>query len=417
MTNDTDDAGLDVERIRADFPILTRQVAGRPLAFLDSAASSQKPAVVLETMDRIYRWCYANVHRGLYCLSEEATCCYEDARDKVAAFIGARAREEVIFTRNATESLNLAAYTWGRANIRPGDRILVTELEHHSNIVPWQLLAQEKGAELIVLPIDDGGLLAMERLDDLLDERVKLAAFTIMSNVLGTITPVRELVRRARAVGAVTIVDAAQAVGHQPVDVGELDPDFLVFSGHKMCGPTGIGVLYGREALLEAMPPFLGGGDMIRRVGWETSTWNDLPWKFEAGTPAIVEGAGLGAAVDYLSAITLEAIAAHDRELTAYGMERLGALPGLHIPGPPAERRGGVLAFTFRDIHPHDLSQVLDQEGVAVRAGHHCAQPLHERLGLIATARASFYLYNTREEIDRLAEGLETAARLLGAPA
>ena len=417
MTNDTDDAGLDVERIRADFPILTRQVAGRPLAFLDSAASSQKPAVVLETMDRIYRWCYANVHRGLYCLSEEATCCYEDARDKVAAFIGARAREEVIFTRNATESLNLAAYTWGRANIRPGDRILVTELEHHSNIVPWQLLAQEKGAELIVLPIDDGGLLAMERLDDLLDERVKLAAFTIMSNVLGTITPARELVRRARAVGAVTIVDAAQAVGHQPVDVGELDPDFLVFSGHKMCGPTGIGVLYGREALLEAMPPFLGGGDMIRRVGWETSTWNDLPWKFEAGTPAIVEGAGLGAAVDYLSAITLEAIAAHDRELTAYGMERLGALPGLHIPGPPAERRGGVLAFTFRDIHPHDLSQVLDQEGVAVRAGHHCAQPLHERLGLIATARASFYLYNTREEIDRLAEGLETAARLLGAPA
>jgi cysteine desulfurase/selenocysteine lyase len=408
--------GLDVEKIRADFPILSRQIGDRPLVFLDSAASSQKPLPVLAAMDRIYRWCYANVHRGLYCLSEEATCCYEDTRDKVAAFIHAAAREEIIFTRNTTEAINLVAYAWGRTHIGPGDRILLTELEHHSNIVPWQLLGQEKGAELVILPICDDGLLDLEQLDDLLDERVKLAAFTMMSNVTGTITPVREIVRRAHAVGAVTVVDAAQGAPHLPVDVQELECDFLAFSGHKMCGPTGIGVLYGRRELLEAMPPFLGGGDMIRRVDWQGSTWSDLPHKFAAGTPAIVEGAGLGAAVDYLNSISMEAIAAHDRALVAYAMERLSALPGLRIIGPPADQRGGLVAFVFRDIHPHDLSYFLDREGIAVRAGHHCAQPLHKRLGLSATARASFYLYNTPQEIDRLAGALEKTARALGKP-
>lgn len=405
---------LDVDRVRSDFPILSRRVRGKPLTFLDSAASSQKPLPVLEAMERVYRWCYANVHRGIYCLSEEATYCYEDTRDKVVSFINATAREEIVFTRNTTESINLVAYAWGRANVGPGDRILLTQLEHHSNIVPWQLLAQEKGAELVYLPVTGDGLLELDRLDDLLDERVKLVAFTMMSNVMGTVTPVQEIVRRAHGVGALALVDGAQGVPHLPVDVQELGCDFLAFSGHKMCGPTGIGVLYGRQDLLEEMPPFLGGGDMIRRVDWDRSTWNDLPWKFEAGTPAIVEGIGLGAAVDYLSRITLKAIAAHDRELTAYAMERLSAVPGLGILGPPPDQRASVISFTFRDIHPHDLSYLLDQEGVAIRAGYHCAQPLHKRLGLTATARASFYLYNTPQEVDRLVEALETAAQVLG---
>jgi len=405
---------LDIERVRADFPILLRQIHDKPLIFLDSAASSQKPLPVLQAMEAAYRQCYANVHRGVYTLSEEATCSYEAARDKVASFINARAREEVIFTRNTTEAINLVAYTWGRANIGPGDRILLTEMEHHSNIVPWQVLAQERGAELVYLPVTDDGRLQMDRLDDLLDERVKLVAVTMMSNVLGTITPVREIVRRAHAIGAVVLVDGAQGVPHLPVDVQDIGCDFLAFSGHKMCGPSGIGVLYGREALLEGMPPFLGGGDMIRRVELHRSTWNDLPWKFEAGTPAIVEGIGLGAAVDYLEGLGMEAVAAHERETVAYALERLAALPGMRILGPPAEARGGVVAFTFRDIHPHDLAHLLDLEGIAVRAGHHCAQPLHKRLGLVATTRASFYLYNTPQEADRLAEALEKAARILG---
>lgn len=405
---------LKVDRIRADFPILSRQVHGKPLVFLDSAASSQKPLAVLEAMERAYRECYANVHRGVYTLSEEATCSYEEARDKVASFINARVREEIVFTRNTTESINLVAYSWGRSNIGPGDRILLTEMEHHSNLVPWQLLAQEKGAELVYLPITDDGFLQMDRLDELLDERVRLVAFTMMSNVLGTITPAKELVERAHAVGAVVLVDGAQGVPHLPVDVQELGCDFLAFSGHKMCGPSGIGVLYGREELLEAMPPFLSGGDMIRRVEFHRATWNDLPWKFEAGTPAIVEGIGLGAAVDYLEGFGMEAIAAHERETVTYAMERLSALPGMQIVGPPARARGGVVAFSFRGIHPHDLAHLLDLEGVAVRAGHHCAQPLHARLGLTATTRASFYLYNTPDEADRLAEALEKAARALG---
>jgi len=405
---------LDVERIRADFPILFRRVHDKPLIFLDSAASSQKPLPVLEAMEAAYREYYANVHRGVYVLSEEATCAYEAARDKVASFLNARAREEIVFTRNATEAINLVAYTWGRANIGPGDRILLTEMEHHSNIVPWQILAQEKGAELVYLPITDDGLLQMDRLDDLLDTRVKLVAFTMMSNVLGTITPVREIIRRTHAAGATVLVDGAQGVPHRPVDVQDLGCDFLAFSGHKMCGPTGIGVLYGREGLLEAMPPFLGGGDMIRRVELHRSTWNDLPWKFEAGTPPIVEGIGLGAAIDYLEGLGMGEVAAHERETVAYAMERLSAVPGMRIVGPPADQRGGVVAFTFRDIHPHDLAHLLDLEGVAVRAGHHCAQPLHKRLGLTATTRASFYIYNTPQEADRLAESLEKAARIFG---
>lgn len=405
---------LNVNQIRADFPILSRQVHGKPLIFLDSAASSQKPLPVLEAMDRAYRECYANVHRGVYALSEEATYTYEAARDKVASFINAEAREEIIFTRNTTEAINLVAYSWGRAHIGPGDRILLTQMEHHSNLVPWQLLAQERGAELVYLPITDEGLLQLERLDDLLDRRVRLVAFTHMSNVLGTVNPVRTIVQRAHEAGAVALVDSAQGVPHLPVDVQELGCDFLAFSGHKMCGPTGIGVLYGREELLEAMPPFLGGGDMIRRVEWDRATWNHLPWKFEAGTPAIVEGIGLGAAVDYLGGVGMEAIAAHERQTVAYAMERLSALPGLSVVGPPADQRGGVISFTFRDIHPHDLAHLLDLEGIAVRAGHHCAQPLHQRLGLVATVRASFYLYNTPQEADRLAEALEKAARTLG---
>jgi cysteine desulfurase/selenocysteine lyase len=405
---------LNVEQIRADFPILSRRVHDKPLVFLDSAASSQKPTPVLEAMDTAYRACYANVHRGIYAFSEEVTCRYEEARDKVASFINAAGREEIIFTRNTTESINLVAYSWGRANVGPGDRILLTEMEHHSNIVPWQLLVQEKGAELVYLPITDQGLLRLERLDDLLDERVRLVAFTMMSNVLGTIPPIATIIERARQVGALTLLDGAQGVPHFPVDVQALGCDFLAFSPHKMCGPTGIGVLYGRQALLESMPPFLGGGDMIRRVGRYESTWNDLPHKFEAGTPAIAEGIGLRATIDYLSGLGMEDIAAHERELVSYAMERLSTLDGLDILGPPADQRGGVVAFTFRGIHPHDLAHLLDREGVAVRAGHHCAQPLHERLGLVATTRASFYLYNTRQEIDALAEALEKAAAVLG---
>jgi len=405
---------LDIERVRADFPALSRTVHGRPLVFLDSAASSQKPLPVLEAMERVYRECYANVHRGIYAFSEEATLAYENARDRVASLINAPVREEIIFTRNTTEAINLVAYAWGRTNVRPGDRILLTEMEHHSNLVPWQLLAQEKGAQLVYLPITDDGLLRMDLLDSLLDERVKLVAVTMMSNVLGTVNPVKEIICRAHAAGAVVLVDAAQSVPHMPVDVQDLDCDFLAFSGHKMCGPTGIGVLYGKEALLEAMPPFLGGGDMIRKVEWESATWNRLPWKFEAGTPAFVEGIGLGAAVDYLTAIGMEAIAAHERELTAYALERLSALLGLNIVGPPAHQRGGVVAFTFRGIHPHDIAHMLDMEGIAVRAGHHCAQPLHRRLGLTATVRASFYLYNTAEEVDALARALERIGAMMG---
>ncbi len=398
---------LDVEAIRADFPILHRKVHGKPLIYLDNAASSQKPRQVLETLDRYYRELNANVHRGVHYLSEEATRQYEAARARVARFVNARSDKEIIWTRNATEAINLVAYSWGMANLKPGDEILVTEMEHHSNLVPWQLIAERTGATLRHLPVDDRGYLRLDLLDTLLTERTKLFAFTAMSNVLGTINPVRDLVEAAHSVGALALVDGAQSVPHLPVDVQALGCDFLAFSGHKMCGPTGIGVLYGRRELLEEMPPFLGGGDMIREVHLDHSLWNQLPWKFEAGTPAIAQAIGLGAAVDYLSGLGMEQVQAHEQALVRYAMERLQAVEGLRILGPAPEDRGGVVAFTLGDVHPHDIAAVLDSEGIAVRAGHHCAQPLHERYGLIATARASFYIYNTPEEIDRLAEGLE----------
>jgi cysteine desulfurase/selenocysteine lyase len=403
---------LDPIAIRADFPILAREVHGKPLAYLDNAASAQKPRAVLNALDQFYRTHYANIHRGVHTLSEEATAAYEGARDKVAAFIHAPDRRGVIFTRNTTEGINLVAYAWGRTNVRPGDRIVVTEMEHHSNLVPWQFLAREVGAELAYVSVTDEGLLDLESLDRLLEGPARLVAVTHVSNVLGTVNPVQEIVARAHAAGAVVLVDAAQSVPHLPVDVEALDCDFMAFSGHKMCGPTDAGVLYGRPVLLEEMPPFLTGGGMIRRVERTEASWNDLPWKFEAGTPAIAQAVGMGAAVDYLSAVEMEAVWAHEQALAAYTLERLAEAPGVHAFGPPAEGRCGVVAFTVESIHPHDLAQVLDGEGVAIRAGHHCAQPLHERFGLGATARASFYLYNTCAEVDRLVEGIQKAQAL-----
>jgi cysteine desulfurase/selenocysteine lyase len=405
---------LDPGALRADFPILAREIHGRPLAYLDSAASTQKPRAVLEALDAFYRTRYSNVHRGVHTLSEEATAAYEGARDKVAAFIGAPDRRGVVFTRNATEAINLVAYTWGRANVGPGDRVVVTEMEHHSNLVPWQLLTREVGADLAHVFVTDEGDLDLASLDWLLGgpAPVKLVAFTHVSNVLGTVNPAREIIARSHAVGARVLVDAAQSVPHMPVDVAALDCDFLAFSGHKMCGPTGIGVLYGRPELLEAMPPFLAGGGMIGRVGRAEATWADIPAKFEAGTMAIAEAVGLGAAVDYLSAVGLGAVWAHEQALTAYALERLVETPGIRVVGSSVGERSGVVAFTVASIHPHDLAQVLDWEGVAIRAGFHCAQPLHERLGLGPTARASFYLYNTRDEVDRLVEGIQRAQGL-----
>jgi cysteine desulfurase/selenocysteine lyase len=334
----------------------------------------------------------------------------ERARVKTAHFINARRSKQVIFTRNTTESINLVAYSWGYANIKAGDLIVLTEMEHHSNLVPWQLLAQRSGARLEFVPISDDGLLRLDVYEQLLQQQPKMVAFTHMSNVLGTINPAREMIAQAHAVGAVTLLDAAQSVPHLPVDVEALDVDFLCFSSHKMLGPTGIGVLYGKRDLLEAMPPFMGGGDMIRTVGLRQSTWNDLPWKFEAGTPAIAEAIGLGAAVDYLNALGMDNVRAHEESITSYAMERLQQVPGLTIYGPDASRRGGVISFTLGDIHPHDLASILDQEvGVAIRAGHHCAQPLMDRFGLSATARASFYVYTIEADIDILLQGLHKA--------
>ena len=396
-----------IDTIRADFPILQRAVNGRPLAYLDNAASSQKPLAVLQAMDNYYRQTNANVHRGVHTLSEEATRQYEGARGRIGRFINAGSSKEIIFTRNATEAINLVAYSWGLDNLRPGDEVLITEMEHHANIVPWQLICQRTGATLRYIPIDARGDLRLDLLDELLTERTKLFAFVAMSNVLGTINPAAELVARAHAVGALALVDAAQSVPHMPVDVQALDCDFLVFSGHKMCGPTGIGVLYGRRELLEQMSPFMGGGDMIREVRMDGSRWNSLPWKFEAGTPAIAEVIGLGAAVDYLNALGMSWVREQEHALTSYAIEKLAQVEGLHIIGPEGDQRGGVAAFTLADIHPHDIAAILDSEGIAVRAGHHCAQPIHDHFGIVATARASFYFYNTFEEIDRLAAALE----------
>jgi cysteine desulfurase / selenocysteine lyase len=399
--------------IRKDFPILSRQVHGKPLVYLDSASSSQKPRAVIEAMSTYYETFHANVHRGVYEISEEATAKMERARVKVARFINARQSKQVIFTRNTTEGINLVAYSWGNTNIAAGDLIVLTEMEHHSNLVPWQLLAQRTGARLEFVPVTDEGLLNLDVYEQLLQQQPKLVAFTHMSNVLGTINPAQHMIALAHAAGAIVLLDAAQSVPHLPVDVKTLDVDFLCFSSHKMLGPTGIGILYGKRDLLEAMPPFMGGGSMIRKVDLRHSTWDDLPWKYEAGTPAIAEAIGLGAAVDYLNVVGMENGLQHEKEITTYALEQLQAVPGLTIYGPEATKRGGVVSFTLADIHPHDLASILDQEmGVAIRAGHHCAQPLMERFGLAATARASFYVYTIREDIDALVQGLYKALQI-----
>jgi cysteine desulfurase / selenocysteine lyase len=405
---------LDVDRIRADFPILRRQIGGKQLVYLDSAASSQKPALVIEAMDSYYRTTHANVHRGVHTLSEEATAQYEGARAKVARFIGACCPKEVIWTRNATEAINLVAYSWGRANLQPGDHVLLTEMEHHANLVPWQILAAERDLTLDFVPMADDGTLRLDGLNKLLTPRTKLFAFTAASNVVGTVNPTRELTQAAHRAGVRVLLDGAQSVPHMAVDVQDLDIDFMAFSAHKMLGPTGIGALWGRREILNAMPPFLGGGDMIREVHLRSFKPSELPWKFEAGTPAIAEAVGFGAAVDYLEALGMDAVHAHEQEITAYAMERLSEVEGLHILGPSAEQRGGLVAFTLGDIHPHDIAGALDTMGIAVRAGHHCAMPLHERLGIPASARASFYVYTTRAEIDTLVSGLERVVKYFG---
>ena len=406
---------FDAEKIRSDFPILDREVrSGVKLIYLDSTATAQKPAVVMEAMDRYYRTSNANIHRGVHTLAEEATAEYESARKRIGAFINARSSREIIFTRNATEAINLVALSWGRANLKAGDTIILTELEHHSNLVPWQILAAERDVRLEFIPVGQDGMLDQGEYDRLLGLRPKLVSFAHMSNVLGTISPAKEMVQKAHAAGALALIDGAQSVPHFSVDVQDLDADFMAFSGHKMCGPTGIGILHGKQALLEAMPPFMGGGDMIRKVSLRSFTPNDLPHKFEAGTPAIAEAIGLGAAVDYLSSIGMDAIAAYEHELTRYAMDRLSEVSGLEILGPIAEQRGGVTSFTLKGIHPHDIAQLLDNEGIAVRAGHHCAMPLHDKYHIPATTRASFYLYTTKGEIDRLIVGIENVKKVFG---
>lgn len=402
-----DAAALDVPRIRQDFPILSREVhPGVPLVYLDSTASSQKPRQVIEAMGNFYLHSNANIHRGVHTLAEEATEAYEGARQKIARFINAPSARQIIYTRNATEAINLFAFTWGRTALHAGDMIILTELEHHANLVPWQILAEERGIRLEFIPVTTEGLLDLDEYRRLLDLGPKLVAFAHMSNVLGTISPAKEIIALAHQAGAIALVDGAQSVPHFPVDVQDLDADILVFSSHKMCGPTGMGALYGRRSLLEAMPPFMGGGDMIKRVQLRSFTPNDLPYKFEAGTPAIAEAVGFGAAVDYLSAIGMDRIAAHEHQIAEYAQERLEEVPGVWVFGPQASQKGAVMAFTLQGVHPHDVSQILDSQGIAVRAGHHCAMPLHEKFKIPATSRASFYLYNTMEEVDRLVEGL-----------
>ncbi len=402
-------AGFDPREVRKDFPILN---GDPPLVYLDSAATSQKPEAVLAAMDRYYRTHNANIHRGVYRIAEEATAAYEDARRRVARFVGGTPRE-LVFTRNSTEALNLVAYAYGRSALAAGDAILLTPMEHHSNLVPWQLLAAERGIELRFIPLTGSGELDLAALPGLLaDGRVKLASVVHISNVLGTVNPVAEIAAAVKAAGGVMVVDASQSVPHCPVDVRALGADFVAFTSHKMLGPTGIGALWGRRTLLEAMPPFLGGGEMIREVKLTRSDWNELPWKFEAGTMAIAEAIGFGAAVDYLEALGMDAVFAHDRELAAYAMERLAEVPGLRVLGPAAGKRGGVVAFTLGDIHPHDVATVLDGEGIAVRAGHHCAMPLHEALGVPSSARASFHAYSLREDVDALVAGLHKARKV-----
>jgi cysteine desulfurase / selenocysteine lyase len=406
---------LDVERVRADFPFLEELTNGRPVAFLDSAASSQKPRQMLEAMTAFYETSYANVHRGVYRLAERATEALEGAREKVRALVNAPAAREVIFLRNATEAINLVAYAWGLNTLGPGDLVVVTELEHHSNFVPWQYVARRTGATFRMIPLDDNGELRLEELDAIAGEgEVKVVATGLVSNSLGTVNPVERLASWAHDRGAIMVVDAAQAAPHRAVDVQALGCDFLAVSAHKMCGPSGVGALWGRAELLERMEPFLVGGHMIRSVGVEETTWGELPHKYEAGTAPMAEAVGFGAAIDYLQAIGFEAIERHEHELAAYALDRLAELPWVTAYGPPADRRAGIVSFNVDGVHPHDVAQVLDFDNVAIRAGHHCCQPLMHKLGVPATNRASFYLYTTTEEIDRLVAGLHKVKEALG---
>ena len=410
---------LDVNRIRGDFPILSRAVHGKPLVYLDNAATTQKPRQVIDALTRYYTTSNANIHRGIHTLAEEATAAYEAVREQVARFLHAPSARGIVFTRNATEAINLFANAWGRANLQPGDRILLSEMEHHSNLVPWQLIARATGAVLSFVPITDDGRLQLDALDALLTPRTKLVAITQMSNVLGTINPIRDIAEAAHRRGALILVDAAQSAPHLPVDVQQLGCDALAFSSHKMLGPTGVGALYAREALLEAMEPFLGGGEMISNVELTSSTWNEIPWKFEAGTPNIADVIAFGEALSYLERIGMEAVRAHEQALLAYALQRLGELSGVTLYGPTVDgaERGGVVSFNLEGLHPHDVGIVLDAEGVAIRAGHHCAKPLMRRLGVAATARASFYLYNTPEEVDRLVEAIRSVKAFFQKPA
>ena len=406
---------FDVSVLRADFPILNREIrAGKKLIYLDSTATAQKPTVVIEAMNEFYRRSNANIHRGVHTLAEESTAMYEKGREQVASLINAASPREVIFTRNTTESINLVAYTWGRANLDSGDVIILTEMEHHSNLVPWQMLAEELDLVLEFVPVTAGYLFDMDAYKKLLLLKPKLVAFTQMSNVLGTITPAKEIIQLAHEAGALTLIDGAQSVPHLPVDVQDLDADFLVFSAHKMLGPSGIGALYGKMDLLNAMPPFLGGGDMIKTVHLRSFVPNQVPYKFEAGTPAIAEAVGFGVAAEYLQNIGMDAVEAHEHAIAEFALERLEEIPGITVFGPSAENKGGVASFVMEGLHPHDIAQILDDEGIAVRAGHHCAQPLHEVCGVKATTRASFYVYNTKEEVDALVEGIYKVKEIFG---
>jgi cysteine desulfurase / selenocysteine lyase len=401
----------DFLALRHDFPILDREVhPGVKLVYLDSTATSQKPQSVLDAMDDYYQNHNANIHRGVYTISEEATQMYEDGRKKVAKFINAPSHRNIIFTRNTTESLNLVAFSWGRKHLSKGDLIVLTEMEHHSNIVPWQMLAAEKELRIKFIPVAVDGTLDMNGYRQLLEQKPKIVSFTHMSNVLGTITPAKEITNLAHQIGALVVIDAAQSVPHLPVDVQDINADFLAFSAHKMCGPTGIGALFGKLDILNEMPPFLGGGDMIRKVTFEGFTTNDVPAKFEAGTPAIAEAVGFGAAVDFLSAIGMEEVAHHEQEIVKYGIKRLEDSGGIKILGPKTNR-GGVISFVMDGIHPHDIAQILDSDGVCVRAGHHCAQPLHIKYGVPATTRASFYIYNDKEDVEILIKALDKVKR------
>ena len=406
-------AGFDAERVRADFPILRRQIRGRPLTYLDNAATTQKPQAMLDALMNYYVTSNANVHRGVHLLSEIATEAHESAREKVRQFFNAATTREIVFTRNSTEGINLVAQSYGRWKVQRGDEVLITAMEHHSNIVPWQLLCEERGAHLRVVPIDDAGALMLEELDALLTPRTRILSVTHMSNALGTVNPVATIVQMAHAKGIPVLVDGSQAAYHMPVDLRALGCDFYVATGHKLYGPTGIGVLYGREALLEEMPPFLGGGDMIRSVTFEKSTWNDLPYKFEAGTPDIAGAIGLGAALDYIGGVGLDQIAEHEHDLLTYGTAILEDLPGLRLIGT-ARHKASILSFVLEGIHPHDIGTIVDQEGVAIRTGHHCAQPVMERFCVPATARASLAMYNTRADIDALAVAIRRVQAVFG---